>query len=401
MITETVANRPEVDLLLCCARTSKTPETASRIRALVRDGVDWEYLLRLARVHSIAPLLYWHLDAAFIEDDVPESVLNHLRGYFRANNLRNLSRTRELLRILHTLETSKIAVVPFKGPVLAASVYKNFALREFGDLDILVRRQDVAKARELLTSLGYRPQYELSRAQEAAFLKYEREYTFVRDSGDIVELHWELAPRVFSFSLNTDHIWERLMQVSLGGETVPAFSPEDLLLFLCTHASGHLWTRLAWICDVAEVINAYEGMDWERLLASARATGSERILFLGLLLASELLGANLPKNILNKVRADAIVGALAEQVHKRIFREAEDLQKVFDEESSHFQPLHLQMLQRKRDRVRYYIRQGTAPILADWALRPLPAPLLPLYRIFRPIRLAGRYGRKKLRRVYD
>jgi hypothetical protein len=30
--------------------------------------------------------------------------------------------------------------------------------------------------------------------------------------------------------------------------------PEDMLLFLCVHGGKHQWTRLAWICDVAEFI---------------------------------------------------------------------------------------------------------------------------------------------------
>ncbi len=398
--TPKVIDRHEVQLLLCCARTSKNPEITKRIEALLGEDIDWEYLLRIAYKHRVASLLCWHLDAT-LPEAVPEGTMNRLRSSFRATSLHNLTMIEKLLGLLEAFEALDILAVPLKGPILAATVYDNLALREFIDLDVLVHTQDVPKAKELLTSLGYRPDYQLTPAQEAAFLRYEREYTFVHnDTSDILELHWQLAPRTLSVSVNTDHVWERLMQVSLGGHTVLAFSPEDLLMYLCAHGSGHLWARLAWICDVAQVIDVYEGMDWEQLVTRASASGSERILFLGLLLASDLLEANLPESVSNKVRADAAVGALAGRVHELLFRETEDSQEAINDES-HFQPLHLKMLDRKRDRVRYYIRQGTAPILKDWALRPLPASLFPLYRVLRPIRLAGKYGQKVLRRVYD
>jgi hypothetical protein len=315
--------------------------------------------------------------------------------------LRNLILTEKLVSLLQAFEAHGIPAVPFKGPVLAATVYDNLALREFIDLDILVHRQDVPRAKEILISLGYRPEYELTSAQQAAFLRHERELTFAHDDASVIlELHWQVAPRPFSFSLDTNRLWDRLSQVSLGGSTVLVFSPEDLLLFLCVHGAYHLWVRLGWVCDVAESIRVHEDMDWDLLMGRADASGSKRMLFLGLLLASDLLGADLPNRVLNNVRSDATISALAAKMRERIFQYFGAFQGVFDEES-HFQPLHLQMMERNQDRVHYCIRQATAPVLKDWVLWPLPVPLFPLYRILRPVRLAGTYVRKLMRRVYE
>src|SRR5215210_4865854 len=154
MLSSRSFSRSEDELLLCCARTSRSPEIAARIRALVQEGIDWEYLILTAHLHGVAPLLYWHLHVAR-SDAVPESVLNHLRDHFHANSLRNLSLTGELLRILRAFRAHGVDAVPYKGPALAASAYSNLALREFIDLDIMVRRQDVQKAKESLAFLGY------------------------------------------------------------------------------------------------------------------------------------------------------------------------------------------------------------------------------------------------------
>src|SRR5215217_2834112 len=198
----TLCSHPEVELLLCCSRTSLDPGKINRIRTLLEKDLDWEYLLSTAHRHGVAPLLFRNLSADF-RGAVPETVLDRLRDHFHDNNLRNVFLTAELYKLLKAFDERGISAVPFKGPVLAAAVYGNLALREFGDLDILVHQQDVARARDGLVSLGYQPQYRLTRAQEAAFLRYEREYTFTHgDTGGVVELHWRVAPKAFPFSLD-------------------------------------------------------------------------------------------------------------------------------------------------------------------------------------------------------
>jgi hypothetical protein len=76
-----IAESPEANLLLCCARTSKDANTASRITALLREDIDWARVLELARKHRMTPLLYWHLG---VEDSgaVPKHVLEVLRAHF-------------------------------------------------------------------------------------------------------------------------------------------------------------------------------------------------------------------------------------------------------------------------------------------------------------------------------
>ncbi len=396
--TTKATQQPDAELLLRCARTRNDSEGDVRIRTLLQGEIDWTSLLRMASRHGTLPLLYRNLNAVDPKA-VPENTLDELRHHFRFNSQRNLLLTGELIRLLQIFEARGISAVPFKGPVLAAAVYGNLALREFGDLDILVRERDVATARELLVSSGYQPQYRLTRAQEAAFLGYEREYTFVHgDTGNVVELHWKVAPKPFPFSLDTDRLWERVEQAPLGGSTVPTFSSEDLLLFLCVHGSAHLWARLGWVCDVAELIRIHTNIDWERLTNRAGASGIERMLLLGLFLASDLLQAPLPEKISEKARADTRVGELAGQVYEHLLSGNEGSQQMFEDEA-HFHPFHVRAMERPRDKVRYCVRQATTPILKDWALRPLPAHLFPLYRVLRPIRLVGKYGRRFLERV--
>jgi hypothetical protein len=406
-------SRLEEELLLYCARTRRDLEIAARIELLLQSEVDWTYLLETARRHGMMPLLFWHLESASPEA-VPEAYMNELRGHFHSNNLWNLVLTRELLKVHKLFEQNNIFAVPYKGPTFAASVYRNLALRQAGDLDILVEMRDVLRAKELLLSLGYEPapwltlslgheptpwrtHTQLTPAQEAALLHFEREYAFERyDSSVHVELQWRIIPRYFSFSLDLESVRTRLQRLPLGGGTVPALATEDLLLILCVHGSKHLWERLQWICDVAETIRSCPEMDWHFVMEHASALGSQRMLLLGLHLARELLEADLPEGVLERIRKDPEVEKLAGEVYTELFQKSEEAGGVL--EGSAFRSFHYRMRERQRDRIKYALRTVVEPNGADWMNHPLPRWLFPLYYVIRPLRLAGKYGHRLARK---
>jgi hypothetical protein len=396
-----ITSRPENELLVCCARVPSEAGNADRIEALLQEAIDWEYLLEMAAEHRMLPLLYWHLSSAS-QEAVPENVLSRLRHSVQTNKLRALLLAGELLNLHELFERRGIPVIPYKGPVLAASVYGDLGLRMTGDLDILLRKQDVLEAKELLLSRGYEParwktDTRLTPAQESAFLRFEREYPLDRyDNGLSVELQWGVMDRHFPFSLDLESVRERLQRVSLGGGNVPTLAPEDLLLILCVHASVHLWDRLQWVCDVAETTRVCREMDWNLVMERAAALGSERMLLLGLHLARELLGADIPENASRRIKTDPAVGELAAEVYEGLFQKHEESRGVL--EGSLFRSFHYRMHERRRDRFRYTLHTMIDPNVADWERFPLPEWLFPLYYAIRPLRLAGKYGHRLARR---
>jgi len=387
--------RPETELLICCVQACTDSERADRIKALLRKDLDWAYLIQTALRHATMPLLYRSLVTASPQA-VPRATLDELRDHFHSNARRNFVLTGELFKCLGLLGAHGIPAVPYRGPVLAASLYGDFSLRQFADLDILVHKKDVIRARDTLISQGYRPEFQLTGAQEAAYLRSQSEYKVMHDEGlVIVEIHWRITERYFSFPLDPDQLWERLEPVSLAGREVRTFSPEDLLLILCAHGTKHLWERLGWICDVAKLLCAHQAMDWQRVMEQACALGGERMLFLGLFLANDLLGAPFPEEVLQKVQADPAVVSLARQVCEWLWHDAHE--RPGDLESCLF---HLRARERPQDRIRYCVRLAVTTTPGDWALVRLPSPLFPLHYVLRPIRLVGKYGPGLLRRLF-
>ena len=384
---------PEVALLLNCARSLEEPAASPPDRNLLRNEVDWSRLLSEALAHGMKPPLYRHLKRV-CPGDVPEGVMGHLEDRYRENGMRNLLLAGELLRLSGLFERRGIPVIPYKGPTLAALAYRNLALRKAGDLDVLIRRDDFERARELLLSSGYRPTLRLSTAQKAAFIRFERECAFVHeDTGVEVELQWEVVPRHFCVPLEFEDLWTRVEPISFAGGTVPTLAPEDLLLILCAHGCKHSWERLVWVCDVAELVRARsETLDWDLLLERATAMGIRRILFLGLFLAKDLLGAELPEEVARKLEADPKVRILGERVRAWTFDGGAGTRGFL--EGSTFRPFDLETRERPRDKVRYCLRTLMTPNEEDWMHTQLPKAMLRAYYPLRILRLGKKYGRR-------
>lgn len=384
---------PEWGLLLRAVRADPWSSTDKPGATLVQEGLDWFGLLRRAERHGVVPLLHRYLVQA-TAGSVPPDFLHQLSDRFDNIARRNLFLTGELLKCMDLLGEHGIPAVPFRGPVLAACAYGDFALRQFDDLDVLLHEQHVRQARDLLVSLGYQPEFQLNRAQEAAFLRSQAHFKVTRDAGLLnVELHWRMAEDYFSFPLDIQPLWQRLEVVSVAGRDIKTLSAEDLLLTLCVHGAKHLWARLQWLSDVARLIDARPEMDWGWVMDRAAALRSERMLYLGLVVASELLGVILPQGVLDRMRADPVVGALARQVCQWMFTDRSGTLGSLEQVR-----FHLQARERWQDRMRYCIRLAFTTTPGDWDAVHLPSSLFPLYYLLRPVRLFVSYGQSALRR---
>ena len=221
-----------------------------------------------------------------------------LCSLFRSNALRNYALTGELLKILHVFDSQGIDAVVFKGPVLAEFAYGDLALRQFEDLDIAVRRHDVLKAMKLLTQADYSFPAELTERQLTSFVDTNTEMAFFgRRYSVTVDLHWGFFSDRHWLTVDNERVWERMKTTSLLGSVVNNLSAEDQVELVCSHGAIHGWQNLKWVCDVAELVQSHEGLDWNRTIERTASHASKRVLLLGLLLASALLKAPLPDQL--------------------------------------------------------------------------------------------------------
>jgi hypothetical protein len=385
--------RPENVLILFCIQKWSDSERTEQIRNLIKRGIDWSYLIQASLRHGLLPLLYKTLEATCSEE-VPSDIFDRLRDYFRSNTLQNLAMAGELLNLMHLFKTNGIPAIPYRGPALAVLVYGDISYRQFVDLDIMVHKQDVLRAKELLISQGYQSEFHLTETVELAYLHSNCEYNFYSSSKGIqIEIHWDFLPNYFSFPLDLGRCWGRLKTIALLNKEVLTFCQEDLLLILIAHYGyKHRWERLSWIYDVSKLVEMSDGIALETVLRQGGQMGIKRAILLGLFLAEDLIGTGLPKNVLKTIEAEPVIKKLTARVYKKLFYEVDNPAGIFKD-----QLLYLKMRERFKDKARYVLYLTFTPNTRDWKLLPLPGPLFPLYYILRPIRLLTKYGAKLLR----
>lgn len=311
--------RSESRLLLDCSRTYIEPAVSDQIKRLTQSDLCWNDLIGTASWHGVLPLLCYNLNRT-CADAVPPASLQDLQARFRANSVRNLFLAAELLKILQFLETNGISAVAFKGPLLAVTAYGNLALRQFSDLDVLVKEKDFPKAKDLFLAQGYRPWRELTALEETQHFRSNHAYTLVRSQNGLrLDLHWRITQERYAFELDVESLWSRLTRTSFCGRDVFSMSPEDSLLVLCIHGSKHCWERLAWVCDVAELIRTNPRLDWNAIVLRSEALKLEKAVLLGLHLANQLVEARLPDSVSANIRQDPGVRLLSLLIRKRLF----------------------------------------------------------------------------------
>lgn len=351
--------------------------------------------MRTSFSHGVLPLLYKNL-CSICPEAIPQSVADQLRECFQTHVRRNLLLTAELLRLLRVLAEGGIAALPYKGPVLAASVYGNVSLRSFSDLDILVKKPDILSAKDLLLAEGYDERTPLTSGQRQARLRSrtQKDFALVDRNGFVkLELHWEVASLAL-FPLETEQIWGRLERLPLGGSAVLNLHPEDLLLILCVHGAKHSFKRLEWVCDIAEVVAACPSIRWKETVERATELHARKMLFLGLLLARDLLGMTLPEAVSGEVGAHSDAILLAEQLREGIFDESDIGAELFVGKG-HRTSLVDSLRDRMRLRLYNFVNYGRVlmkPNEVDREFVRLPAFLSFLYHLLRPIRLVKMYG---------
>jgi hypothetical protein len=379
---------PEAEILLCCAQIPISHDRAEYMARLLQGNVDWPRLVQMAAVHRLTAVLYRAIPESSI-GFVPEDVIEHLRE--KSQPLASLFLANELRKLLKLFEEHAIPVIGYKGPILGVSLYGDLALRGFGDIDIVVRRQDVVRARDLLLSRGYQPDSQLTGKEDREYLESNHACTLRhKDSKVAVDLHWRVTDLHFAFRIEEENLWSRLDVVNLGGVRVNSFSPENLLLILCVHGAVHAWQRMIWICDVAQLLRA-KPMDWEFVEHEARRLGVQRILLLGLWLVHRLLDADVPADLLRQASDNTEVRHLAGMVIQRALGKPQPSEGVFQK------IFRWQTLERSEDKMRYSVylmRHFTAVNYRDVDVLAVPGSLRFVHYLLRPFRLARSYGRQ-------
>jgi Uncharacterised nucleotidyltransferase len=179
----------------------------------------------------------------------------------------NQRRFQRLAEVLERFALAGIRSVLLKGAALATHYYSSEGLRDMGDVDVLVRPEDLGAAAGLLAALGWTCGEALSGLKLAAQMRIRHAWGFYDRQGLSLDLHWRPFASCYCPEVAAE-LWQGVRSSRLRGVPVGVLDDTGQLFCVCVHAV-QTGANVRWIADSLAIFARGE-VDWERLAGLAR-----------------------------------------------------------------------------------------------------------------------------------
>lgn len=395
LIQDSINNKfsPEVQLLLLVSLKNLSESNINKIQVMTSQVIDWQQLINLAKYHSVMPLVAHNLQK-YCTQNLPDNIRKILKTEFRSNAIKNIHLTKELLEIVQLLKDNYINYICFKGATLASSIYDDITFRQFNDIDILVAKKDLLKAKKILLSmggdldlrlLGNQKKEGIIDVDDRLFIKFAKHIThtiYWKNQKREIDLHWQMFGYDFPLSLPIEYLNESLEYTIIFNQKISTLSPENNLLLLCGHGTKDCWQKLSRICDIAQLINFYPQLDWKLIIKEAKNRGALRLVLVALSLANDLYEISLPDFISLEIINDKKIKHLTHNIENSLFSESNKPKRRI----SQFLFI-MQFVERLIDQIKSILYLLFVPTLCDGVLFPSRELPMIFYYFMRPFRL--------------
>jgi hypothetical protein len=220
---------------------------------------DFEAVTPLLYDSGAAALGWWSIRDTDLADS-PSGELLHQA--FRLLTLQAAIHKTKIEKVFGCFRAAKIEPILIKGWSIARR-YSQPGLRPYGDIDLLIRPDDLSLANRIVASEDL------------------RDCRIDLDPGS-----FELADRSLA------GVFARSLLVPCGARQVRILCDEDLLALLAVHFLKHAGWRPLWLCDVSLMLESISReFDWDVCLGPDKRRVNWILLVIGL--ARELLGASI------------------------------------------------------------------------------------------------------------
>ena len=279
----------ENELILACARTD--PDLR-RIQDLADRAPDWEAVVRKAEQCRLVPLVYVALRHAAQAGRVPKPILERLRQLYHLEATYGIAQRAVLHASLVRFAEARVSVMVLKGMAVAALVYPSPTLRPTRSIDLLVHERDRDEVDALVR--GIRDASGSSAASACAR----------------IDVCHHIADRAAAaHRIPIERVWEQARPTCIESVATLVPSHEHLLLQLALGIATRVSEpdgfvdQARTLCDVGETCRRYgNAIDWRGLVGQAVACGVATELHHSLRLARELVGADVPSDVLEDLR---------------------------------------------------------------------------------------------------
>ncbi len=277
-----------------------------KIESLITSETSCDFLVEFAINQQVASLIYSNLKCFGKQDLIPSDHFALLKEKYIAAYGWNVVIFDELKFVLELFRKEGIETVVLKGPMLLDTVYKDWGVRKTSDLDLLVKKDDMNRARRILHEHNYSSSSKTAMRKDGTPVSHHSA-PMSRKRRPAIELHWTLRTNNQIIKIEIDEIWDRVKQGKIDKIDALFLSPEDTLLHLCVHHFYKLNTNITYreINDISAVIFRFkERLNWEQLLVNCHKYKLSHFVYAGLFFANEVIPDIIPSEILIALKSE-------------------------------------------------------------------------------------------------
>jgi hypothetical protein len=296
---------PEDKLILSAVKLHPSVEELEQMNNLIPQVQRWDYLAATAIERGIAPLLHKKLPMLGNSGQIPEPAKSKLQQAYYKTFSRSMMMYEHFRKVAEAFASHNIPVIALKGIYLSELLYQDIGLRQFSDIDVLVKPEDGEKCLAILAGLGYRTgndtETEFDKKLEVVH------YTPMVLNGVSIEVHVKLHQNNEKYCVDVDNLWRNAQPEIINKAAVYSLCLNDLLVHLCIHLDRHFYQgHVQFTCfnDITNLLDVQAGkIDWEALIAVCKLYNCETQVFRWVVLANKYMNAPVPVDIIEKYGA--------------------------------------------------------------------------------------------------
>ena len=225
------------------------------------DSQDLKQIYNLAQMHHVVPMIYGVLHNEEFFKNADENFKMMFKQVAFRLVVSQIQRSNRFLELYKILKEKNIEAIVFKG-IIFRNMYNNPDDRMSSDEDILVKKEDYEKIKDILCGEGL--EFIEKEGNECAYL--------CRNTGLCIEVSTSLFSHESKAygHLNRlfDDIFEKSITINIDGVDIKTLSHEQHLIYIVFHNMKHFLHGgfgIRQVADFSKYIETYgQFIDWEK-----------------------------------------------------------------------------------------------------------------------------------------
>lgn len=224
--------------------------------------INLDNFFNLVCKHRINSQIYDKISKASI--NLSQEFVQKLESSQKINTRKSLLIFSELIKTGNLFNKHKIKWLTLKGPTLSYLLYNNINKRNYRDLDILIKPENLIHALELLRTYNYK---QIKKTNIKKQIKTGHNIELINENNNVkLELHWKLFSNSYLCpKLNSD-ILNKHTAIQIQGHTLNIPKKEQNFVYILLHGTMHQWSELQWLLDMIKIDNLLNNSDKNKII---------------------------------------------------------------------------------------------------------------------------------------